>query len=233
MKEMSRRLSDADQSGDNVVHSAGSASASAMSAVQLIGIGFAALSEPEQEAAFAELSEFRIRRLASTATQAESIISSLAQAALLAKGEPTVADYKAARLHLEQQGVELVPVSQVIRHYGSWEAAKEALRLSANSTAGAIDARFRRRRLGKVWRYTEATLRETLARCVADYGHVPQVAEFAWWRDRELELAHRRGDDAAHLPSATPYRRRYGTWEQALLQFDYTPDQVAERLERG
>jgi Homing endonuclease associated repeat len=204
-----------------------------MSAVQLIGIGFAALSEFEQEAAFAELAEFRLRRMASRATRAESIVSSLAQAALLAGGEPTVADYKAARLHLAHQGLELVPVSQVIRHYGSWEAAKEALRLSGASTAGAIDARFRRRRLGKIWRYTEATLGETLARCVADYGHVPQVAEFDWWRQRELDLARRRGDDASHLPSATPYRRRYGTWEAALLHFGYTPDQVAERLERG
>jgi hypothetical protein len=204
-----------------------------MSAVQLIGIGFAALSEVEQEAAFAELAEFRLRRIASQATHAESIVSSLAQAALLAGGQPTVADYKAAVLHLEQEGVALVPVSQVIRHYGSWESAKEALRLSVTLSAGAIDARFRRRRLGKVWRYTETTLRETLARCVAHYGHVPQVAEFAWWRERELQLAGRQGNDALHLPSATPYRRRYGTWEEALLHFGYTPDQVAERLERG
>lgn len=33
-------------------------------------------------------------------------------------------------------------------------------------------------------------------------------------------------------PSAGPYRRRYGSWQQALLHFGYTPDQVAERLER-
>jgi hypothetical protein len=223
------RLSDRVASGDQAKPP--TASAPAMSAVQLIGIGFAALSEVEQEAAFAELAEFRLRRIASTATRSESIVGSLAQAALLAGAEPTVADYKAARLQLEQQGVELVPVSQVIRHYGSWEAAKGALRGSGASSE--IDGRFRPRRLGKIWRYTETTLRETLARCVADYGHVPQVAEFDWWRQQELDLARRRGDDAAHLPSATPYRRRYGTWEAALLHFGYTPDQVAERLERG
>jgi len=47
-------------------------------------------------------------------------------------------------------------------------------------------------------------LRETIAACVAYYGHVPQVAEFAWWRDRELEKAQAEGNDALHLPSATP-----------------------------
>ncbi len=32
------------------------------------------------------------------------------------------------------------------------------------------------------------------------------------------------------LPSASPYRRRFGTWEAALLAFGVTPEQVAERL---
>jgi hypothetical protein len=100
--------------------------------------------------------------------------------------------------------VELVPVSQVIRHYGSWEMAKEAPRLSGASSARAIDARFRRRRLGKIWHYTEEMLRKTLAACVAHYGYVPQVAEFAWWRVASLSL-----------PGG------------------YAPDHVAERLERG
>lgn len=62
---------------------------------------------------------------------------------------------------------------------------------------------------------------------------MPQVAEFDWWRQRELELALAQGDDAKHLPSATPYRRRYETWEQALLHFGYTSDEVAERLDRA
>lgn len=61
---------------------------------------------------------------------------------------------------------------------------------------------------------------------------MPQVAEFEHWRHRELELARAQGDDALHLPSAGPYRRRYGSWEQALLKLGYTSDEVAERLER-
>jgi hypothetical protein len=58
------------------------------------------------------------------------------------------------------------------------------------------------------------------------------VAEFEWWRDRELELARAEGNAALHLPSPSPYRRRWGSWEAALLHFGYTPDQVAERLEQ-
>lgn len=34
------------------------------------------------------------------------------------------------------------------------------------------------------------------------------------------------------LPSPGPYRRRWKSWEAALLHFGYTPDQVAERLEQ-
>jgi hypothetical protein len=121
---------------------------------------------------------------------------------------------------------------RVSRHFGSWRRAKEALALSEVTTARRIEARFRYRRVGKVWRFTEDTLRETLASCVEHYGRPPMVAEFEWWRDRELELARAEGNDAAHLPSPSPYRRRWGTWEAALLHFGYTPDQVAERLEQ-
>ena len=89
------------------------------------------------------------------------------------------------------------------------------------------------RRLDKVWRYTEPTLRQAVVDCVAAIGRVPQVAEFEHWRRGALELRRAAGDDAAHIPSPTPYRRRYGTWEKALLKFGYTPDEVAERLEQA
>lgn len=55
--------------------------------------------------------------------------------------------------------------------------------------AQRAEARFRFRRVGKVWRYTEATLRETPEACVGHYGRPPVVAEFDWWRQRELALA--------------------------------------------
>jgi hypothetical protein len=68
--------------------------------------------------------------------------------------------------------------------------------------------------------------------CHDSIGHVPQLAEFEHWRERELELARAKGNDALHLPSDGPYRRRYGSWEKALLALGFTPDEVAERLER-
>jgi hypothetical protein len=47
------------------------------------------------------------------------------------------------------------------------------------------------------------------------------------------QLAKARGDDdALHLPSTSPYRKRFGTWEAALLHFGFTPEQVSARLER-
>jgi len=72
-----------------------------------------------------------------------------------------------------------------------------------------------------------------LARCVAHYGRPTQVAEFDWWRERELELARAQGDDALHLPSSTPYRRRWKRWEHALRACGYSPEEAATRLERS
>ncbi len=197
-----------------------------------MAIGFAALSEEEQDEAFTQMADVRLNRLATSKSRRDRMIASLARAASVAEGELTVAAYKAARVELLTRGVEIAEINQIVRHYGSWRVAKEALELSGELSTKVIEARFQRRRLGKIWRYSETTLRETLARCVEHYGHVPQVAEFSWWRERELELARKTGDDALHLPSPTPYRRRYGSWEQALLHFGYTSDQVNERLER-
>lgn len=59
------------------------------------------------------------------------------------------------------------------------------------------------RRLGKVWKYTEPTLRDTLERCVEHYGHIPQAAEFDWWREREVQLSRAQGRLDARVPLAT------------------------------
>lgn len=73
-------------------------------------------------------------------------------------------------------------------HFGSWKLAKEALDLSETETARRIEARFRFRKIGKVWRYTDEAFAEAMARCVADVGRPPRVAEFDWRRERELQL---------------------------------------------
>jgi len=58
------------------------------------------------------------------------------------------------------------------------------------------------------------------------------VPEFEHWRERELELARAEGNDTLQLPSATPYRRRWKTWEGALLHFGYTPEEAAQRYQQ-
>ena len=198
----------------------------------LLVIGFHALAREEQDEAFERISELRARRDADQSSEVERMICSLRQVAEQIGGEPSVESYRLARFELAERGIEVEEVNRVIRFFGSWREAKEALAMSETTTPRRIEARFRSRRLDKVWRYTEETLGETLRQCVADLGHVPQIAEFDWWRQRQFELARAEGNDHLHLPSANPYRRRWRTWERALLHFGFTPDQVAERLER-
>jgi hypothetical protein len=68
-------------------------------------------------------------------------------------------------------------------------------------------------------------------RCVEHYKRPPLIAEFEWWRDRGLELARAQGNENVHLPSSSPYRRRYGSWEGALLHFGFTLEEAEERFD--
>ena len=160
------------------------------------------------------------------------MIRSLQRVAEQVGHTPTVTEYREVEHRLRGTREAVIETNQVIKHFGSWRRVREALDIAETTSARKIDARFRDRRLGKVWSYTEKTLRETLERCVAYYGRPPQVAEFEWWRDRELELARAQGDDTLHLPSAGPYRRRWKSWEKALRACGYSPEEAATRLER-
>jgi len=195
---------------------------------------FRALSSTEQEEVLKALLKAREERLGVAATRADRCLSSVKRAASKLGRTPTAEEYRRVWRQLKGTDEEIENLRTVMSHFGSWREAKEALELAERGhSARQIKARFAGRRLDKVWRYTEETLRSTLERCVADLGHVPQLAEFEHWRHGALEALRARGDDAAHLPSAGPYRRRYGSWERALLALGYTPDQVAERLEKG
>lgn len=204
----------------------------ATTATDALVIVFAALEADEQREALDRMTVLRARRGAGEMSDTERVLRSMRLVAAHVGHAPSVDEYKQAREELRAAGEDAEPLTRVIRHFGSWRRAKEALTLSETTTARRIEARFRYRRMGKVWRYNEDVLRETLTRCAEHYGRPPLVAEFEWWRDRELELARAEGNDTLHLPSATPYRRRWGAWEAALLHHGYTPDQVAERLEQ-
>jgi hypothetical protein len=195
-------------------------------------IVFAALDPDEQREVLERMTELRARSEAGAMSDTESFISSLRQVADYVGHAPSVGEYKQAREEMLAAGADIESFTRLYRHFGSWPRVKEALALSETTTARRIEARFRYRQVGKVWRYSEELLGETLGRCAKHYGRPPLVAEFEWWRDRELELARAEGNAALHLPSPSPYRRRWGTWEAALLHFGYTPDQVAERLEQ-
>lgn len=84
----------------------------------------------------------------------------------------------------------------------------------------------------RVSRYSDETLRHTLARCVAALGFVPKTAEYECWRSQELERARELGDEVLELPSSSAYRRRWRGWEDALRALGYPEPAIQARLER-
>jgi hypothetical protein len=205
----------------------------ATSATDLFLAAYTALAPEEQEEAFARISEARLARLAVDDSETGRFVRSLRRVAEHVGGNDlSPDDYRAARAELIAHGEDIPEINAVIRYFESWRKAKEALARSSDETPLQIEARFRRRLVGKVHRYREETLRATLEKCAADLGHVPLVIEFELWRQREVELAKARGEEL-FLPSDSPYRRRWGSWQDALLHFGFTPEAVAERLESG
>jgi hypothetical protein len=214
----------------------------ATTAVDLLVVAFRALSSDEQDAAIERLRELRVEQQSGLESEAARFIRSLRAVADHVghpdRGELTVGAYKQASAELIAAGHDVETFSRVYRHYGSWPRAREALDLSDSATPRRIEARFRYRRLGKVWRFSETALRRALHDCADYYAQLEErdeprgvsVAEFDHWRQRELELAHARGDHDFFLPSASPYRRRYRSWEGALLHFGFTPEQAAARF---
>ncbi len=145
---------------------------------------------------------------------------------------PAVDEYKQASTELRAAGEDVETFARLYKHFEhNWSRVREALELADTTTARRIDARFRDRKVGKVWRFTEDQLRDAVTAASTNYGRPPTVAEFEWWREQQLELAKARGDDALQLPSSSPFRRRFQTWEKALLHFGYTPEEIELRLD--
>lgn len=196
----------------------------------LLVASFLVLSDEEQDESFERLHRLRVEKQAGTDSEAGRFIRSLQRVAEQVGGVPTIDEYKAVRAELAEDGESIEAFARLYRFFGSWPRATEALELSKLTTVERIEARFRERRIGKVWRYTEELLRETLMRAAEHWEPPPSTQEFEWWRQRELERGAA-GDGPAFLPSTNPYRQRFGTWEAALLHFGFTPEQAALRLE--
>jgi hypothetical protein len=203
------------------------------SGVQALLILHAALTPEEQEEAFALLRERRMDALGDAEREMDRHVRSLRRVAEAIGHAPGVTEYQEVSQALIAEGEDVEPFSRLYRYFGkSWARAQEALELSGETTTRAIEARFAHRRLGKPVRYSEDELREALAACVEHFGRVPNTPEYAWWRERQLELARARGEKKPHLPTDGPYRERWGGWEGGMLHFGYTPDAIAHRLAR-
>lgn len=200
------------------------------SGVDVLLASFHALTPDEQQEALGVCQESWLRSIEAGRSQATDILRSLKRVADELGETPGIEDYKRVRKELDDP--EVLPSSQILRFFqGSWHRAREALDLSEVETPRRIQAQFAKRRLGKIWKYTDQTLRDTLRRAADEIGHAPQVAESNWWRERQIELAKSKGEDI-HLPSPTPYRNRFGTWEDALLRYGFGREEIEKRLER-
>jgi hypothetical protein len=194
---------------------------------------YEALPAHEQDAAHERINESRLKREGEAETELAAHVRSLRRVAEAIGREPGVDDYRLVSQRLRAEGEDVQPFAPLYRFFGqSWPRAREALRLSGETSVSRVEARLRSRRLGKIARYTDDALRKTLEQAVEHYGRPPSVAEFSWWRDQRLTLARAQGDDDAQLPSDSAYRNRWRTWEAALLAHGYTPEQVALRLEQ-
>lgn len=199
------------------------------SAVEVLTSCFSVLSPEEQEELLRACQSLWLSQLEEGNTEMKKMLASLQRVAEVLGETPGIDDYKRVRTELDE---DLEPVSRILKHFhGSWHLAREALDLTETSTPRRIQERFASRRLGKIWRYTDETLKATVVRASKEIGHAPQVAEFHWWRERQIELAKSRGEDL-HLPSAAPYRRRFGSWADALRAFGFSEDAINQRLEQ-
>lgn len=200
--------------------------------VEAVLVLYEALSPDEREAVFERVSERRAAEQGAQETELARHLRALRRVAEVVGHTPSVDEYRLVSKRLRADGEEVESFASLYQHFRhSWPLAREALDLAQDASVRQVEARLRSRRLGKVARYSEADLRETLARAAAHYGRPPSVAEFSWWRDRQLELASAEGREHPNIPSDSCYRSRWKTWEAALLHFGHTPEEVALRLE--
>jgi hypothetical protein len=201
------------------------AAMSGTSASEVIAIAFQHLTPVEQEEAYAKIKELRLRRLAGTDGEIGRYINAIAAVQERVDGELSCEDYREWSPKLRKDGLDVPPFSELRRYFGSWSRAKSAFLMADDETPMKIDARFRARRVGKVHRYRDSVLKETIERAADYVGHPPLLTEFEAWRQRELELAKARGEDVC-IPSSSAYRNRHRTWEKALLHFGFSQEDI-------
>lgn len=201
------------------------------SARDVLVAAFRSLPEEDQRECFQALRSAWAETCAGSESLADQYLASLVRVAEELGGTPGVADYKEVQGRLRGTPDEIAPFNPLYQFFGSsWPRALEAIGMSDSLSAASIEARFRKRRIGKVWRFAESQLRDALLSAAEHWGRPPTTGEYEWWRARELELLAARGDEPL-VPSTGPFRVRFGSWENALLHFGFTPEQVKERFD--
>lgn len=190
---------------------------------------YAALPADDQAVAFERISRLHLDRIATDSSEAGRMLRSLLRVADKLGHDPSVDEYKTVSRELIADGQDVASFSRLYSFYGAWRLAREAMDLSLVTTPRRIEARFRSRRVAKVYRYSDQQLLDALKLAEAHWQRVPNHAEFTWWRDHQIELAKANGEEL-HLPGGASYRGRWGSWEGSLLHFSYTPEQVTECL---
>ncbi|MBN8868738.1 MAG: hypothetical protein J0H66_02545 [Solirubrobacterales bacterium] len=199
------------------------------SGVDLLVSAFVTLNEVEQQAALAACQAKWLESCEAGNSEASLVFASLRRSVEECGEFPGVEQYRDLRKSL---GEEILPFSRVLRFFnGSWHQAREAMDLLEVTTERRIQSRFESRQLGKIWKYTDETLRHCILEAGNAIGRAPQVSEYLWWREERRELAKAKGE-TLFLPTATPYRNRFGSWEGALLHYGYTQEEIDKRLER-
>jgi hypothetical protein len=201
-----------------------------LSAIDALVLVFSALPAAEQDEAHARIADARLTRLATEEDDTARFLAALRRVADLVDGELTTTNYQMVWRRLRDDGDDLPNVSSVIRFFGGWLAAKEALALAEVTTSRRIEARFRARLNGLGPHFAGEELRDALVRCAEELGRPPLLAQYEEWRRKELALARSRGE-RGRVPSPACFRRRYGGWEKALLAAGFSPDDVYVRLE--
>lgn len=205
----------------------------ATSLIDLLLVAYSALEEEEQEQLFARLGEIRVRAQAAGDGETARHIASLRRVAEhVGRTDLSVDEYRDAYKQLKAEGdEEVIELNKLIRFFGRWSRAKEALDLSATNTPLKIEARFRARIAGRPRQFREDELCRALHDCAAEFGRPPLSEEYRKWRQKEIDLAKARGEDA-WLPGYAAYYRRFKSWEKALIHFGFDRDEVYARLER-
>lgn len=172
--------------------------------VDIVVLCFAHLSSAEQDDAYDRIVAVRLTRLADAEGETGEYLRAMRRVAGDRPSELTREAYQQGRLELADAGEAIPEFSRVVRHFGNWAAAKEALGLGDVTTVQRIDARYRSRVHGRRPHFTDAELTETLGRCVSEWGRVPLLSEYEEWRLKELALMRARGE-LARLPSGSSF----------------------------